>query len=199
MLVLSLSACENGNVQSGREELLNKTGEKFSQEKFLWWVEIGNVEMARLFIKAGGDVNWQNKYGESLLTKTVVKGSPEMVELLISSGANVNSKDKIGLTPLHHVAYNIHAVKIATILMDKGASVNAKAGPGVTPLHVAVFEKRPELVELLIKHGADVNVKSSDEGTPLDVAIFSQTVPGKPGSRDKIIEILKRHGAKSSR
>jgi len=46
-----------------------------------------NVEIARVLIEAGADVNWKNRYGTSVLCIPMKVGAEEMVKLLIVHGA----------------------------------------------------------------------------------------------------------------
>jgi len=48
-----------------------------------------NVEIARVLIEAGADVNWRNRYGVSVLHNPMKVGAEEMVKLLIAHGAKV--------------------------------------------------------------------------------------------------------------
>ena len=48
--------------------------------------------------------------------------------------------------------------------------------------------RRLDVVEVLIAHGADVNAKTKNGKTPIYLA--------KRYSRDQIVELLRKHGAK---
>ncbi|HUU17930.1 MAG TPA: ankyrin repeat domain-containing protein [Sedimentisphaerales bacterium] len=59
--------------------------------------------------------------------------------------------------------------------------------PG-TPLLSAVSRGHREVVNLLLVNGANVNAKDNDDRTPLSLA--------KDKGYEKIVELLRRHGAK---
>jgi ankyrin repeat protein len=86
---------------------------------------------------------------------------------------------------------NIEAVK--KHLAD-GVDVNAKREDGSTPLYYAAMFSHGEIVETLIANGADVNAKDFSGKTILDTALYTPL----PGDGGKTIEILRKHGAKSS-
>ena len=93
---------------------------------------------------------------------------------------------------------NIEAIK--KHLAD-GVDVNAKDGgryegdlTGLSPLYYAAMFSHGEIVETLIANGADVNAKGFRGKTILDTALYTPL----PGDGGKTIEILRKHGAKSS-
>ena len=56
----------------------------------------GSLEMARLFVENGADVNAAISTGATLLHCAAQKGNVKIVELLISKGADVNTRDQWG-------------------------------------------------------------------------------------------------------
>ncbi|MDR2583605.1 MAG: methylmalonyl-CoA mutase family protein [Fibromonadaceae bacterium] len=106
-----------------------------------------NVEVAKVLISMGANVNAKEQSGLSPLHIAVTYGNIKVAEILISNGANVNAKEDNGMTPLHiaAVAKNTAAgrnVEIAKILIHHGANVNAKSnvnsnGESYTPLDLA--------------------------------------------------------------
>jgi len=116
-----------------------------------------NVEIAKLLIENGADVNAKNNVGETPLFKTQ---SVEIAKLFIENGADVNAKSNYWGTPLFYE----EDVEIAKLLIVNGANVNVKNNKGETPLFYA---EDAEIAKLLIENGADVNAKNDDGETPL--------------------------------
>ena len=137
-------------------------------------------------------------------------------EVLIANGADVNAKMHDGKTPLdvaHEKAItdllrkhggkhsSIHEAADGGVAEDvkgflaAGADVNAKDRYGVTPLHYAISDYLKETAELLIAEGVDVNAKSNSGETPLDTAIRVH----KTQDRTPIMDLLRKHGAKTSK
>ena len=159
------------------------------------WKKKENIEIAKLLIKQGADVNVKISH-KSLMESTPLKlaiynGLFKVAELLIKHGADVNTKNKYGYTLLHNVdrwfssdnkttapdpptpsPYNLKTrYKTAKLLIEKGADVNAKNGSGDTPLHSI---SSIEITKLLIEHGADVNAENNIGETPLHQAIYEE-------------------------
>ena len=119
--------------------------------------KINNIDIIKLLIDKGTDVNVKNKIGN---TPLYYAKDLEIAKLLIDNGADVNAKNNQGNTPLHY-AQNL---EIAKLLIDNGADIYAKSGGGNTPLYYA---KDLEIAKLLIDNGADVNAKNKIGNTPL--------------------------------
>jgi ankyrin repeat protein len=110
----------------------------------------------------------------------------DIVALLIAKGADVKAQAASGATPLFWAA--MRGLKDdAQILIDKGADVNAVDAYQDSILDVAVRMNHPAVVELLLAKGADINAKDQRGFTPFYYA--------KAGDLDKIVDMLRKHGA----
>ena len=160
----------------------------------LHWIKDDNVEIAKLLIENGANVNFSivasrygynvkfNKDGSS--TRIFPESTPlhvaflnnhlKIAKLLIENGADVNARYKSGKTLLHEVkniqsmfldvAFLNNHLKNIKFLIDNVADVNARDKSGKTPLHEI---RNTEIAKLLIENGADVNVKDKMGVTPL--------------------------------
>ena len=113
-----------------------------------------DVEMARLLLKAGADVNGQEILrGLTALMWASLKSSVEMVQLLISAGADVNTKDNIGMTALMFAAKRGEP-RIVNILLSAGADPSiAYEDPNgkLTALDMARARNRTKVESVLEK------------------------------------------------
>lgn len=111
-----------------------------------------------------------NKWGDTILHRSVSLGFVKATELLISKGIKIDRKNSKGETPLHH-ATNIKVIKV---LLGAGASVNARDQAGMTPLHHLAKYLRPtskDCIIELINGRANLNIRDNLSRTPYDVGL----------------------------
>ena len=111
----------------------------------------GEVEVVRLLVEHGADVNAQDNDGYTALLAAAVSGAV--------SGAMPGA---VLLGPVELVK-----VEIVRLLVEHGADVNAQDNDGYTALLVAAMLGDVEVVRLLVEHGADVNAQDNDGRTAL--------------------------------
>jgi ankyrin repeat protein len=85
----------------------------------------GDIEIVKLLIENGADVNKQNKDGTTALYIASQRGDIEIVKLLIQNGADVNKQNKDGKTALY-IASKWGYPTIVKLLSDKEAKVDQK-------------------------------------------------------------------------
>ena len=61
---------------------------------------VGNLEMVKLLIANGAEVNQKNFRGGTALMAAAVDGIPSVLRYLLQQGADVNASDKDGTTAL---------------------------------------------------------------------------------------------------
>jgi len=87
-------------------------------------VELNHLELTKLFIKEGADLNIQTTRGQSALM-WAHKGNVAIVKALIDAGADLNLKDKNGDTALLRATEKGHT-KIVELLTKKEAELEGK-------------------------------------------------------------------------
>ncbi len=109
-------------------------------------VREGSVEIARMLIDAGADLDVQDTWGSKTpLHEAAHNGRVKIAHMLIDAGANVNVQDGDGETPLHWAAGN-GRVEIARMLIDAGSRKDIRDEDGRIPYD---FAQTRELKKLL--------------------------------------------------
>lgn len=184
--------------------------------------ELGDLNRVKELIKAGDDLEIQDKDEQTPLTTAMNNCNLEIVEELILSGANVDRKvygtpmimftdllDVIrilldnGADPdasddgdtalLRHSIYG--EVEIIEELLCAGANVNAQNKYGHTPLYEAVRNLNLECVKILLEAGANPNILTNAKESPLYRIKKLQESYIDSFRKDKILELLKQNGA----
>lgn len=153
----------------------------------------GHVEVARLLLDSGAQVNMPTDSFESPLTLAACGGHVDLAMLLIERGANIEEVNDEGYTPLMEAAREGHEEMVALLLsqgtitvdislfetkrcnyttndstslyFDTGANINAQTEETQeTALTLACCGGFSEVADFLIKAGADIELGAS---TPL--------------------------------
>ncbi len=154
-----------------------------------------NLELTKLLIKAGANVNATDTHGWTALHYAFLNGKHAVVDELISAGADVNVTDSNGWT-LFHLTFLYGHYLTADGVVKAGANVDARDPNGNTLLHLAILygdedffmdnyhnymvhaiEPNPEEIQMflvweIIRHGADVNALDSQGYAPLSTALW---------------------------
>lgn len=129
-----------------------------------------SLEISKLLISAGADVNKQDKSLNSPIAEAS-RISPDITELLISKGANVNIKDMFDNTPLHR-AVIANAAAVIKLLLDAGADISVQNYQGITPLIQMMGTDNPDILKLFIDKGINLNAPTGKEGLlPIEYAM----------------------------
>ncbi|GJQ87538.1 hypothetical protein Trydic_g20640, partial [Trypoxylus dichotomus] len=140
------------------------------------------VEIIKLLLRNGANVNYSDLNGLTPLTHAIVVGDKETIELLLIYNVDVNRRDKFNRAPLHK-AIETRNTEIIEMLLKNGADVNI-SNP---PLTYAVKTGNNNIVQMLLNYNAQVNLRDEDDRTCLHAAVEEST--------KEIIELLLRNGA----
>lgn len=155
---LVFSALDSGDV--AQAEKLLKSGanidwsikDKNNRTYLHRAVQSGEIDIVRLLVSKGADVNAVGPIGKTPLHLATEFRQQAVVEYLIAHGANINAQNIEGNTPLHSATFPLNRVpkSIAEFLIAKGADVTIKNNAGFTAL---------ESDEYSAKLGRDINEK----------------------------------------
>jgi ankyrin repeat protein len=151
------------------------------------------VEIAKLLLAAGADVNAVGKHRHSQPLHYAADGYLEnpawsaerqvaTIRLLLGAGADLHAQDKNGATPLHRAVRTRCAAAVRCLLeADSDATLRNK--PGSTPFHLAVqntgrggsgAEKakaaQHEIIQAFLEHGVSPALTDVKGKTVLDWA-----------------------------
>jgi len=118
----------------------------------------GKLDLMRLFIARGADINKLNANGESAIALAAWRGNLEAVKWLLERGAKINAPPR-KWSALHYAVFAGHA-DVADFLIAQGADIDAQSTNGSTVLMMAVYEGHPALARKLIEKGADRTPKN---------------------------------------
>ena len=197
-------AAANGRGFEGRTPVASRNDPKVEEFASGWLTPLmlaareGHVELARILVDAGADVNAVAGDGKTALALSIFNGNYDLASLLVDRKADVNKADAQRFTPLFwavdrrnmETAPNFpwmvtaDAMPLIRKLLDAGADPNAlvnntprarmrEGSPRIvfaTALMRAAFAADLELVKLLLARGADPKVISRDGETMVSAA-----------------------------
>ncbi|MBP2681125.1 MAG: uncharacterized protein H6Q78_988, partial [Candidatus Krumholzibacteriota bacterium] len=186
-------AIETGDVARVKQILESNTGAlnekddgQFRELPLHIAATTGNVEIARLLLDAGADIDAGDADNSTALGVAAMRRHAEMVDLLIARGADVNRRDRKADCPLSFAAYGRDEAIIQKLL-DAGADIYYRAPGGETLLHVAAPRGLKTFVTYLLDHGAEIDALAHDGGTPLGYAALR--------GQAEIVRLLLERGA----
>ena len=220
-------AAANGRGFEGRTPVADRTDATVEEFASGWLTPLmfaareGDVELARILVGAGADVDAVAGDGKTALALAIFNGGYEMASFLVDSGADVNRADAQRFAPLFwavdrrnmETAVNFpwmvtaDPLPLVRQLLDAGADPNAivnntprarmrEGSPRIvfaTALMRAAFAADLELVTLLLEYGADPSIISSDGETMLEAAAGLGIIPDyhRSHSPDERLEVVK--------
>ena len=197
-------AAANGRGFEGRTPSAQRTEEKAEEFASGWLTPLmfasrdGSLELCRILVGAGADVNAVAGDGKTALALAVFNGNYDVASFLVESKADVNKADAQRFTPLFWAVdrrnmetapnfpwmVTIDPMPLIRMLLDAGANPNAlvnntprgrmrEGSPRIvfaTALMRAAFAADLELVKLLLERGADPTIVSRDGETMVSAA-----------------------------
>ena len=118
----------------------------------------GNIDMMRLFISRGADINRMNGNGETAIILAAWRGQLAAVKWLLERGARLNAPPR-QWSALHYAVFAGHR-EVVDYLLAQGADINARSTNGSSVLMMAIYEGREDLARLLVEKGAERGVRN---------------------------------------
>jgi len=135
--------------------------------------ELYNLNLIKLLLKDGVDINEVNYNGETPLHKACIKSrNIEMIKYLIEHGSDINKTNNYGETPLMRACSKLTACdyEVLKYLIDHGADINKVNNNGETPFLISCKVGNEVFAMVLLNNGADINKPDNKGNTPLFIA-----------------------------
>lgn len=158
----------------------------------------GRLEILRVLVEHGGDVNAAVPDSTAPLAHIVHRRDPEIVRLMLERGADPDAPDASGEPALMRAVMPGNA-EVVRLLLEYGADPDALDDKGDRPLHWAARNEMRGCVEVLLEYGADPNGRSDPHrlvpheyagGPPIGRVPLRECL-GSP----EIVQLLLDHGA----
>ncbi|XP_066985151.1 uncharacterized protein [Macrobrachium rosenbergii] len=160
-------------IEDGAE--INVRLDKTMAVPFHYAAEHNNVEVLRMLLSKGADINIKSSNNMNALHFAALLGSNDALEYLLQEGADINAQTKqLGWSPLHITVSNDN-LEATQILLENNAFINIKDNMGLTPLHASILGSGETMKILLDTMTIDVNAKDIDGLTPLHHAARGST------------------------
>lgn len=143
----------------------------------------GHVEVFKLLLHAGANINLQNKHGETAISISELnQNSDELEKVMLEYAVEEGRNNTTGINALHCAAKRGDQDLVHT-LINKGYEVNATDSDGYTSLMLAAKGGHGQVCELLISNGAKCDIENAKHETAL--ALAKET--GKDNTAEQVI------------
>ena len=164
------------------------------------------LEVVRLSLKSGGDVNVRDKDRATPLHLASSHQGSRNARMLLDNGAEVNAVNIHGQNPLHSISrkeftFFSCSEESARLLLERGVDVNGRDKDETTPLHLACYNGDIGVVEILLNHGAQANAEDIRGQTPLHQVLLGNrnyrgySIPESQRSYRRVAQQLLECGA----
>ncbi len=164
-----------------------KATEKKPEVQLLKAARKGDLATAKEILKAGANVNYQDKFGITPLMESVRSGHSEMSVFLLKSQAKTEIRSEDGDTALL-IAASSNNLALVKTLIKSGADINIRNRKKCTPLILATYRNDQPMAEFLLAKGANIFVTDAKGRTAYGIAVGYKN--------KKLISLIKTSGGK---
>jgi ankyrin repeat protein len=113
----------------------------------------GHLDICRLLIDKGAQVNAKDSRGYTPLHGAAFQGHIKIVCLLCDRGADIEARNQDGSRPLHYAVKYGHFPIMKELIEVRNAGINARDDDGWTALREARHSNKAYIVSYLFSHG----------------------------------------------
>jgi ankyrin repeat protein/cell division protein FtsB len=128
-----------------------------------WAVETGHVEIIRLLLQNGADVNAKSNVGHTPLHCSAWNGHVDILHLLVENGANLEVQNIDGNRALHFATYHGNLPLLQELISRYHVDINARDNDGRTALSCARMFGRTEISTFLRANGGVDGFEDDEE------------------------------------
>jgi ankyrin repeat protein len=121
-----------------------------------WAADKGHIEIARLLLQNGAEVNVRSNGGWTPLYWAAENGHIDILHLLVENGADLEAQDRNGMRALHFAAKYGHLPFIQELVSRYHVDINARENDGRTALSMAMSYDRTAAAAFLRAKGGIV-------------------------------------------
>jgi ankyrin repeat protein len=129
----------------------------------------GNLELLRLLLAKGAQVNHKARGGRTALHAAAGAGKVDAVRFLLQQGADPNITNERDETPLHRAILEERNLEVIKLLVAAGAKLDIPNNEGVTPVRFAAIRGEKEAYDFLLAAAGGAEplpaAKQSDQPT----------------------------------
>jgi hypothetical protein len=115
---------------------------------------IGHVEIARLLLQNGADLNVKSNYGTTPLHRAATRGHIDILHLLVENGADLEAQENDGWRVLHFAAVSGNLPLLQELISRYHVDINARENNGRTALRLARYGgTHHEIITILRANG----------------------------------------------
>ena len=130
----------------------------------------GQIEVVRLLLDSGADVNIPNANNDTVLHFAARSGNADIIKLILDKGMSVNLTSTQASTPVQ-LSPACNNPTAARAFVEVGATLNKTNKSDISPLMMAAYNGKLEAVRYLVKRGADINLCNNNKKSALLLAI----------------------------
>ena len=161
---------ENGLTTSVKRLLsirninVNVKDDEYGWTPLHWAARNGRVEISRLLLQNGAELNAKGNYGSSPLHCSAIQGHIDILHLLVENGADLEAQGNDGERALHCAADLGHLPFIQELISRYHVDINARENNGATALSWARMFGRTEIITFLQSNGGiDDGMEEDDD------------------------------------